>query len=80
MLRKKILIARMKTWIVNRSRHFLPAYSTETSAGMDIRENIDRDVILRPLERALIKTGLFREIHVGYEAQRTNGFGHTGKE
>lgn len=59
----------MKIKIVNKSRHALPDYSTIHAAGMDIRANIDEDVILMPMERALVKTGLFIEIPVGYEAQ-----------
>jgi len=59
----------MKVKIVNRSKHPLPAYSTEASSGMDIRANIDSEVNLKPLERALIPTGLFIELPVGFEAQ-----------
>ena len=59
----------MKIRIVNKSRHPLPDYSTLHSAGMDIRANIDDDVVLMPLARAMIKTGLFLEIPVGYEVQ-----------
>lgn len=59
----------MKIRIVNNSKHPLPAYSTTSSAGMDIRANIDNDIILNPGERALVKTGLFMEIPVGFEAQ-----------
>ena len=59
----------MKIRIVNKSRHPLPDYSTLHSAGMDIRANIDEDVVLMPLARTIIKTGLFLEIPVGYEAQ-----------
>jgi dUTP pyrophosphatase len=59
----------MNIKIVNRSRHPLPRYSTVYSAGMDLRANLDNDVILKPLERALVGTGLFVEIPEGYEAQ-----------
>jgi dUTP pyrophosphatase len=59
----------MKIKIVNKSKHELPAYSTISSAGMDIRANIDNQILLKPLERALVSTGLFLEIPVGYEAQ-----------
>jgi dUTP pyrophosphatase len=59
----------MKIKIVNKSKHELPAYSTEASAGMDLRANIDEDIVILPLERRLVKTGLFLEIPVGYEAQ-----------
>lgn len=59
----------MKIRIINKSKHKLPAYSTASSAGMDLRANINEEVILRPLERAIVKTGLFMEIPVGYEGQ-----------
>jgi len=59
----------MKVKIVNRSRHPLPEYATSLSAGMDIRANIDQPVLLKPLERKLIPTGLFIELPAGYEAQ-----------
>lgn len=59
----------MKIRIVNKSKHELPSYSTGLSAGMDIRANIDNEVVLKPNERSLVKTGLFLEIPVGYEAQ-----------
>jgi dUTP pyrophosphatase len=59
----------MKIKIVNKSKHELPSYSTAASAGMDLRANIDNDIVLAPLKRALIPTGLYVEIPVGYEAQ-----------
>lgn len=59
----------MKINIINKSKHPLPAYSTPLSAGMDIRADIDEEIILRPMERAMVKTGLFVELPVGYEAQ-----------
>ena len=59
----------MKIKIVNKSKHQLPAYETALSAGMDLRANIDEPITLKPLERALIKTGLFIELPKGYEAQ-----------
>lgn len=59
----------MKIRIVNKSGHDLPEYSTIASAGMDIRANLEEDVIIGPGKRALIPTGLFLEIPVGYEAQ-----------
>jgi len=59
----------MKINIVNQSKHPLPVYETVASAGMDIRANIDNSIILKPLERALIPTGLYIELPVGYEAQ-----------
>lgn len=55
--------------IINKSKHANPSYSTPSSAGMDIRANLDKDVSLKPLERALIGTGLYIELPVGYEAQ-----------
>ena len=55
--------------IVNKSRHALPEYATEQSAGMDLRANIDAPVKLEPLQRALIPTGLFMALPKGYEAQ-----------
>lgn len=55
--------------IVNQSKHPLPTYETGASAGMDLRASLDHDVMLKPLARALIPTGLFIELPVGYEAQ-----------
>jgi dUTP pyrophosphatase len=59
----------MKVRIVNHSRHPLPAYATEQSAGMDLRANLAEPVVLKPLERKLIPTGLFMALPPGYEAQ-----------
>jgi len=59
----------MKVKVVNKSGHALPAYETELSAGLDLRANLDDPVILKPLERALVPTGLFIELPVGHEAQ-----------
>ncbi len=59
----------MKIKIVNKSKHLLPEYSTSSSAGMDLRANIDKPITLKPLERTLVPTGLFIELPVGYEAQ-----------
>ncbi|NLV19541.1 MAG: dUTP diphosphatase [Bacteroidetes bacterium] len=59
----------MKIRIVNRSKHNLPSYSTLFSAGMDLRANLDDTVVLAPMKRTLIPTGLFMEIPEGYEAQ-----------
>ena len=59
----------MKINIVNNSKHPLPEYSTELSAGMDLRANIDQEIMLRPMERILVPTGLFLEIPPNYEAQ-----------
>ena len=55
--------------IINQSNHPLPEYATEHAAGMDLRANLTEPVILKPLERALISTGLFMELPVGFEAQ-----------
>lgn len=59
----------MKIKIVNISRHPLPSYETSSSAGMDIRANLDEPVLLKPLQRVLVPTGLFIELPVGFEAQ-----------
>jgi dUTP pyrophosphatase len=59
----------MKVKIVNRSRHQLPEYATPLSAGMDLRANLDEPIVLGPLRRALVPTGLFIELPAGYEAQ-----------
>lgn len=59
----------MTVKIVNTSRHDLPAYETDNSAGMDLRANLDHPVVLKPLERCLIPTGLFIELPAGFEAQ-----------
>lgn len=55
--------------IVNKSNNPLPAYSTILSAGMDIRASLTTDIILKPLERVLIPTGLYIELPLGFEAQ-----------
>ena len=55
--------------VVNKSRHALPEYATLLSAGMDLRANISEPVILKPLERKLIPTGLYMALPPGYEAQ-----------
>ena len=59
----------MKLKVINKSKHKLPEYTTELSAGMDLRANIDVDLPLKPLQRVLVKTGLFIELTPGYEAQ-----------
>lgn len=59
----------MKVKIVNKSKHPLPEYKTKASAGMDLRANLEETVILSPLERRLIPTGLYIELPEGYEAQ-----------
>ncbi len=55
--------------IVNRSKHELPQYATPLSAGVDLRANLDQPILLNPLERILVPTGLFIELPEGYEAQ-----------
>lgn len=59
----------MKIQIINKSKHELPNYETIASAGMDLHANIDEAITLKPLERAIIKTGLFIALPVGTEAQ-----------
>ena len=59
----------MNVKIVNNSRHPLPSYETFASAGMDLRASLDKPVLMKPLERALISTGIFIELPVGFEAQ-----------
>lgn len=59
----------MNIKIINRSSHNLPHYETSASAGMDLRANLSEPITLQPLERAVIKTGLFMELPVGVEAQ-----------
>lgn len=59
----------MKIKIINNSDHPLPSYETLASAGMDLRANVPEPSTLKPLQRAIVKTGLFIELPVGYEAQ-----------
>ena len=59
----------MKVKVINKSKHELPQYSTIASAGMDLRANIKESINLKPLERTIVKTGIFMELPVGYEAQ-----------
>ncbi len=59
----------MKIKIINKSGHKLPHYETLASAGMDLRANLESPITLKPLERAIVPTGLFMELPVGYEAQ-----------
>lgn len=60
---------KLKVKIVNKSKHALPEYSTPLSAGMDIRANLNTALVLKPMQRALISTGIFIELPEGYEAQ-----------
>lgn len=55
--------------IINKSSNLLPEYETVNSSGLDLRANIDESIILKPLERKLVPTGLFVSIPTGYEAQ-----------
>lgn len=59
----------MKIKIINQSKHPLPEYKTVLSAGVDLTANLEEEVVLKPLERKLIPTGLFIELPAGYEAQ-----------
>ena len=59
----------MKIKIVNKSKHPLPSYETEASAGMDLRANLVEPLLLKPLQRELVSTGLFIELPIGHEAQ-----------
>ncbi|MFV0378794.1 MAG: dUTP diphosphatase [Mangrovibacterium sp.] len=59
----------MQIKIINKSRNPLPAYSTALSAGMDLRANLDEAIVLKPLQRCLVPTGLFLELPAGFEAQ-----------
>ena len=59
----------MQLKVINESRHALPAYQTSLSAGLDLRANLETAISLKPLQRALIPTGLFIELPAGFEAQ-----------
>lgn len=59
----------MKVAIINKSKHQLPKYETSLSAGVDLRANLDAPIVLKPLERSLVKTGLFIALPEGVEAQ-----------
>lgn len=59
----------MKVQIINKSKHSLPTYATEQSAGMDIRANLEQPIVLKPLQRCLVPTGLPIALPSGYEAQ-----------
>ena len=59
----------MEIRIINNSKHALPKYETEFSAGMDLRANIEKRIFLKPFERVLVPTGLFIELPKGLEAQ-----------
>ncbi len=59
----------MNVRIINRSNHPLPAYETALSAGMDLRANLSESIVLKPMERKLVPSGLFIELPAGFEAQ-----------
>ena len=59
----------MEIKIINKSKNPLPDYQTEFSSGMDLKANIDSEIVLKPLQRKLVPTGIFVEIPIGYEAQ-----------
>ena len=59
----------MQIQIINKSKHELPSYETIASAGMDLRANLDSSITLKPLERTIVKTGLFIALPIGIEAQ-----------
>ena len=59
----------MKVQIINKSKHALPSYETIASAGMDLRANLNEPITLKPLERAIVPTGLFIALPIGTEAQ-----------
>jgi|TARA_B110000971_G_scaffold75866_1_gene77926 dUTP pyrophosphatase len=59
----------MNVQIINTSKHATPNYETEGAAGMDLRANIETAIVLKPLERTIVKTGLFIALPVGFEAQ-----------
>ncbi|MCH8516100.1 MAG: dUTP diphosphatase [Cyclobacteriaceae bacterium] len=65
----KLEIKSVKIKLINRSAHEAPAYATVDSAGCDLRANIEEDLVLSPLERQLIPTGIFMELPKGHEAQ-----------
>ena len=59
----------MEIKIINKSKHPLPQYATALSAGVDLRANIDAPIVLQPMQRVLVPTGLFMALPEGYEAQ-----------
>jgi len=59
----------MKVKIINKSKHPLPEYATEYSAGLDLRADLAEEIVLKPMMRILIPTGLYIELPQGYEAQ-----------
>ena len=59
----------MNVQIINKSKHATPSYETTGAAGMDLRANIEEAITLKPLERAIVKTGLYIALPIGFEAQ-----------
>ena len=59
----------MKVQVINKSKHPLPQYATGQSAGVDLRANLDEPIVLKPLQRCLVPTGIFMALPMGYEAQ-----------
>jgi dUTP pyrophosphatase len=59
----------MKVQVINKSKHQLPQYATGQSAGMDIRANLDEPIVLKPLQRCLVPTGVYIALPKGFEAQ-----------
>ena len=59
----------MKVQVINKSKHPLPQYATDLSAGMDLRANLDSSITLKPLQRCLVPTGIFMALPEGFEAQ-----------
>ena len=59
----------MKVQVINKSKHPLPQYATEQSAGMDLRANLNEPIVLKPLHRCLVPTGIFMALPKGFEAQ-----------
>ena len=59
----------MKVQVINKSKHPLPQYATEQSAGVDLRANLNEPIVLKPLQRCLVPTGIYMALPKGYEAQ-----------
>ncbi|MGE9315089.1 dUTP diphosphatase [Niabella sp. CJ426] len=62
-------MTQLQVKIVNKSQHAVPAYATSGASGMDLKASINEDIVLQPLERTLVPTGLFIELPEGFEAQ-----------
>ena len=59
----------MKLPVINKSKHALPQYETKQAAGLDLRANIEEPILLKPMERKIVPTGIFMALPDGYEAQ-----------